>query len=121
MHRSILIFGSLVVTRTVLADPVQARCDLTISRAPDDVRTAILEWAHAEPRCHSLDVRVVPTDGGFYILARADDGRTYDRVVPDADSAAALIVSWAADDSINAPPVVQVPVDINVNVNVGVA
>lgn len=93
-----------------IADPAApggpGTCEVTISRAPDDVRDAIEKWVRAEPRCStSLDVRVVPTDGGLYLLARASNGRIYERVVPDAQSAGVLVASWIADDSVTwAPP-----------------
>jgi len=46
-------------------------------------------------------VRVVETDGGYYLLARDRAGRVHERIVPDAQSAGVLVASWAADD---APP-----------------
>lgn len=90
-----------------IADPAPATCEVTISRAPDDVRDAIEKWVRAEPRCTtSLDVRVVETDGGLYLFAQATTGRIYERVVPDAQSAGVLVASWIADDSVTwAPPV----------------
>ena len=79
-------------------------CEVTISRAPDEVREAIEAWVNAEPRCSTtIDVRVVPTDGGFYIFARDGAGRVRERVVPDAQSAGVLVASWVADDLIAQP------------------
>lgn len=49
----------------------------------------------------SLEVRVVPTDGGYYLFARDDRGFTRDRLVPDGATAGALVASWMADDSID--------------------
>ena len=74
-------------------------CDVTIVRAPEDVRPVVQRWIDAEPKCRgSLEVRIIPTDGGYYLIARDDRGRTNERVVPDAQSAGVLIASWAADD-----------------------
>jgi hypothetical protein len=76
-------------------------CSVDIVRAPDDVRAVVERWVRDEPRCISaLEVRIVRTDGGLYVLARDDRGRAHERVVPDATTAAVLITSWAADDTI---------------------
>ena len=89
-------------------------CEVTISRAPDEVREAIEAWVNAEPRCTTtLDVRVVPTDGGFYLFARDGAGRVRERVVPDAQAAGVLVASWVADDLIAGPPSVNVDIDIS--------
>ncbi len=84
------------------AQPVTSpgACAVTISRAPEDVRIVVEGWVKAEPRCaSSIDVRIVPTDGGLYILAQDDRGGTRERIVPDAQSAGVLIASWVADDT----------------------
>jgi len=82
-------------------------CNVTIVRAPDDVRDVVETWVRAEPRCTgTLEVRIVPTDGGYYIFARDAAGRIRERVVPDPQSAGVLIASWAADD---APPAMAPP------------
>jgi hypothetical protein len=98
-----LILSLLAVSAPAAAQPVTqpTTCQVTVSRAPDDVRDAIEAWVAAEPRCTStLDVRVVPTDGGFYLFARDEAGRVRERVVPDAQSAGVLVASWVADDLI---------------------
>ena len=89
------------------AQPVTqpSTCEVTISRAPDEVREAIEAWVKAEPRCSTtLDVRVVTTEGGFYLFARDSAGRIRERIVPDAQSAGVLVASWVADDLIAATP-----------------
>jgi hypothetical protein len=98
-----LILSLLAVSAPAAAQPVTqpSTCQVTVSRAPDEVRDAIEAWVAAEPRCTStLDVRVVPTDGGFYLFARDEAGRVRERVVPDAQSAGVLVASWVADDLI---------------------
>lgn len=74
-------------------------CGVTFVRAPDDVRYVIEQWVRAEPRCVvGLELRVVPTEGGYYLLARRADGRLHERLVPDAQAAGVLVASWIADD-----------------------
>jgi hypothetical protein len=92
-----------------VAPPSNSTCALTIARAPDDVREVIERWVHAEPRCTTaLEVRVVPTEGGLYLLARDEHGRVRERVVPDAQSAGVLVASWVAADANSAPPPMEV-------------
>jgi hypothetical protein len=77
-------------------------CEVAIARAPDDVRAAIEGALAAEPHCRvALELRVVPTEGGFYLLARDLHGRVRERIVPDAASAATLAASWASDDELD--------------------
>lgn len=84
-----------------VTQPERASCKVTIALAPADVRAEIEAWVRAEPRCErELEVRVVPTEDGLYLSASDPDGRVRERVVPDAQSAAVLVVSWMADDSL---------------------
>lgn len=85
-------------------------CEVSIPTAPDDVRSEIERWVRAEPRCgQPLEVRVVATDGGYYLFARDRTGGVRDRVVPDAQSAGVLVASWIADDA--APPKVETRIE----------
>jgi hypothetical protein len=80
-------------------------CEVRFVRAPDDVRHVIESWLAAEPRCvSSIELRVVPTDDGYYLLAQRGDGRIHERIVPDATSAGVLVASWVADDWVEPPP-----------------
>ena len=82
------------------APPNQGTCQVNIARAPENVRGVVESWVQAEPRCTiNLEVRIVPTEGGLYLLARDEYGRVRERVVPDAQSAGVLIASWVAADS----------------------
>jgi hypothetical protein len=73
-------------------------------RVPDDVRPVVEKWVHAEQHCSvALEVRIVPTDGGLYVIARDDRGQSHERVVPDATSAGVLIASWVSDDALKPP------------------
>ena len=96
-----------LVVLLLLASPAAAeppRCTVTIVRAPEEVRPILEHWVRAEPSCNvSLDVRVVPTDGGYYILATDENQRVRERIVPDAQSAGVLVASWIADDTMLAP------------------
>jgi hypothetical protein len=100
--RNLVAIAALAVATPAAAQPVTSpgACAVTISRAPEDVRIVVEGWVKAEPRCaSSIDVRIIPTDGGLYILAQDDRGSTRERIVPDAQSAGVLIASWVADDT----------------------
>lgn len=95
--RSVLLVPLLIATAEA------APCEVSIPTAPVDVRIEIERWVRAEPRCgQPLEVRVVPTEGSFYLFARDPAGRVRERVVPDAQSAGVLVASWIADDSVPA-------------------
>jgi hypothetical protein len=81
-------------------------CNVNIVRAPDPVRQTIERWLANEHCTLALQVRIIPTEGGLYVLATDDHGRVRERIVPDAASAGVLIASWAADDGLGgaAPP-----------------
>lgn len=113
-------FSSLVAialtSSTALAQPVtspsHAPCAVTIAVAPDDARREIEAWVRAEPRCErQLEVRVVPTEDGLYLSARDAEGRVRERIVPDAQAAAVLVVSWMADDSLG--PDLPTPIEVS--------
>ena len=117
--RTIILLG-FVLAAPVAAQPAPpparaaaagAPCDVTIVRAPDAVRAEVEAWVHAEPHCGAtLEVRIVPTASGLYLLAQDHDGHTYERVVPDAESAGVLIASWSADDGVRpVPPPLPAP------------
>ena len=87
--------------------PVAAgSCNVNIVRAPDPVRQTIEHWLANEHCTLALQVRIIPTEGGLYVLATDDRGRVRERIVPDAQSAGVLIASGAADDGLGgaAPP-----------------
>lgn len=93
-------------------------CSVNIAHAPDDVREIVEHWVAGESRCRpDLEVRIVPTDGGYYLFARDGSGQVRERIVPDAQSAGVLVASWVADDGVVAaadptetpPPGVEMP------------
>lgn len=91
------VAGAQPITHPAMAEP----CNVKIEVAPPEARAEIESWVRSEPRCtKTLEVRVVPTDDGLYLSARDQDGRMRERVVPDGESAAVLVVSWMADDSL---------------------
>lgn len=95
-----------LLPRPAVAQPVRAPspCEVDIVYAPDAVRAVVAQWVHAEPACRvALEARIIPTDGGFYLVVLDERGQVRERIVPDATSAAVLIASWAADDSILSP------------------
>jgi hypothetical protein len=80
------------------ADP----CEVMIARAPAELRAAVETALSAEAHCSvALELRAVPTEGGYYLLARDMHGRVRERIVPDAASAATLVTSWASDDELD--------------------
>jgi hypothetical protein len=105
----IRLAGPLVVL--VSATAAAAPCAVDVVRAPEDVREVVEHWVSAEAQCAaSLEVRIVATKDGLYVVARDRGGRVHDRVVPDAQTAGVLIASWAADTSVaGVTPVVPVP------------
>ncbi len=105
MRRAIVI-ASFAIAGSAAAQPSPPpRCDVTIAHAPDEVRAEIEGWLAQESRCSvALEVRVVPSEGGYYLFARDALGRIRERVVPDAESAGVLVASWAASDGFSAPP-----------------
>jgi hypothetical protein len=96
-----LVLATLLAASTAAAQPMpRPHCGVTILRAPDDVRSVIEQWVQAEPSCTTkLEIRVVPTEGGYYLLARDEHGRLRERLVPDAQSAGVLVASWVAADA----------------------
>lgn len=107
--RNVIYLAVLLAAAPVAAQPdaesgsEPRTCQVTIARAPDDVRQVIETWVRTEPQCSiALEVRIVPTDGGLYLIAHDEQGRIRERIVPDAQTAGVLVASWIADD--NAPP-----------------
>ena len=106
--------SALVVAAVATAQPVtrpaQVACRVDIVVAPPAVRAAIEAWVRTEPRCdRDLVVRVVPVTLGYDLTTSDDEGRVRERIVPDAQSAAVLVVSWMADDSIGSWPAEAAP------------
>ena len=97
----------LLASSTASAQPVTSPdvCRVDIVRAPPEVAGVIQTWVRAEARCGAtLEVRVLPVEGGLYLLARYPDGRIRERVVPDAQAAGVLVASWSAEATVIAPP-----------------
>jgi len=103
----IMRVGAVLLGVTLAGSVAQAApCEVSIERAPDDVRAAIERWVAGEPSCGGpLAVRVVETDEGLYVIATDAEHQTIDREVPDAESAGALVASWAVAAVPTRPPV----------------
>lgn len=85
--------------------PSEIPCRARVIDAPEPVRAEIERWVRLEPRCeHELDVRVTRVASGLHLVATDNEGRVRERVIPDAQSAAVLVVSWMADDAIDDTP-----------------
>ena len=111
-----VIAATLAASTVAVAQPVlhpdATSCRVDIVAAPADVRAEIESWVIAEPRCRvPLELRVVPIEGGYRLSARDRDGGVRVRAVPDARSAAALVASWIADDTIVAAVDDEVAID----------
>jgi len=105
MRTTITLLGVLAATSAAAQPAETPTCRVVIARAPDDVRAAIEEWVGREPSCGvTIDVRAVPTEGGYYLIARDEDGRLHERIVPDAASAGVLVASWIASWEPVPPP-----------------
>jgi hypothetical protein len=109
----LLIASCLAATTPALAQASEpaasavaaSTCYVAVTSAPDDVRAEIEAWVRAEPRCRcQLAVDVVATNEGLHVVARDNHGRTRQRTVPDAQSAAVMVVSWMADDAVAKTP-----------------
>ena len=107
-----LVAAALCRALVAHAQPVMtpSPCVVDFVRAPDDVRE-VIEAALADlAQCAvALEVRIVPTEAGQYVIARDDRGIVHDRVVPDARSAAVLVASWADGGT---PPPLPVRVEV---------
>lgn len=79
-------------------------CEVSIVRAPKRVRDAITARLGLETSCAPLEVRAVPTRGGYYVVARAPNGRLFEDVVARAALAGELVWKWARPTSPATPP-----------------
>lgn len=115
MTKSMLATVSLTFAAAALTSaPAQAddapRCLVEVRRAPDEVRVAIEQWLAGERHCGlPLVVRVIADEGRLFVLAHDDRGRIFEREVPDAESVAALVASWAAPAEAGAGPAITSP------------
>jgi|GEM_PF-4549241 len=93
------------------SDAPDASCSVTITAAPDPVRSEIATWVAAERRCsHTLTLRIEASKAGLRVFARDERGLVRERVVPDDQSIGALIVSWIASEAPAEPaPVIAAP------------
>lgn len=91
--------ATAALSRAASASP--PRCEVAVAEGPDDVRAAIERALAGEMPCGpALVVRVVAADGGLAVDARDARGQVRSRTVPDAQTAADLVASWAADDRV---------------------
>lgn len=108
----LLLAGAGSAAAQPVTHPEAEACKVTVALAPVEVRAEIESWVRAEPRCErELVVRVMPTNEGLYLTATDRKGHVRERVVPDAQSAAVLVVSWMADDSIGPTPTERADAD----------
>jgi hypothetical protein len=101
MYRTVIL--ALVVVAGAVpagADPAPpVPCGVQVRRAPPDLGEAIrLRLAQLSACDVRLDVWIVRAEDGLYVIARDELGRVRERIVPDAEVAAALIASWVEID-----------------------
>jgi hypothetical protein len=105
--RQLIYAALLLISMPAAAEPVTypSTCTVTIARAPDEVREVVEAWVRSESHCSvALEIRIVTTEGGLYLLAQDEHGRMRERIVPDAQTAGVLVASWIADDNAPSPP-----------------
>lgn len=98
-----LVLGHVLVPGRVPAQP--AACGIRLVHPPVDVGPLIDSRVAALGACaHQLDVWIVRTPDGLYLVAQDSLGRIRERLVPDAEVAAALIASWVENVNAILPP-----------------
>jgi hypothetical protein len=81
------------------ADRPSCRVSVTLSGAPEEVRSIVDAWVRNEPSCGAaLDVSIEGVADGYLVSARDARGALRVRLVPDVQTLGALIASWSADD-----------------------
>ena len=85
----------LAVTTPALADSPEPACDVRVVRAPDNVRAAIEARVGIEPTCTKLDVRVIQTRDGYYVVASPPAGEIFEGTVREPGLVGELVTSWA--------------------------
>lgn len=106
---SLALATTTLTTATAQADDVPM-CEVDVKLAPAEVRAAIDTWLSGQRHCgRSLIVRVIADEGRLFVLAHDDRGRIFEREVPDAESVAALVASWAASAEAVASPATTPP------------
>jgi hypothetical protein len=112
----IVLAVALALANVAFGDPSHP-CAVHVARAPAQIRAEIERWLAGESSCNvALEVRVVATEGGYYLLARDVRGRVRERIVPDGASAGVLVASWASDDQLGddvPPPNLARPAEID--------
>lgn len=109
MRLLLLTTALLAGASPALAEPAEP-CHVDYVRGPPEVVATIEAWVRAEPRCATpLELRVIPTADGLYLLGRRPDGRLHERLVPDAQTAGVLVASWVAQDQ---PVAVHAPTTV---------
>jgi hypothetical protein len=75
-------------------------CGVHLLRAPRELAVGIEARIKALSACgRRLDVWIVRAQDGLYVIAKDEQGRMRERVVPDSEVAAALIASWVEVDA----------------------
>lgn len=107
-----VLAGLIGGTAAVEAETEPAPCAVRFVRAPAGMAPVIAARLEALAACTMpLDVWIVRSDEGLYLVARDGLGRMRERMVPDVEVAAALIASWVEPGAFEheAPDVTPAP------------
>src|SRR6187549_816404 len=100
-----------VTTPAIADDEVGAEaegCTVHVIRAPAAVRAALEARIGIESACVTLDVRVIPTRDGYYVIATQPLGESFEGSVRDPGQVGELVIGWARLP----PPVEPAPAPI---------
>jgi hypothetical protein len=102
---------SVILVLVATAPPAAAddACKVRVVRAPDQVRAAIEARVGLESSCVSLDVRVIPTREGYYVIATPPSGDVFEGNVRDPGLVGELVTGWARLPGTVPPETVEPP------------
>jgi hypothetical protein len=94
------------VVLLALSAPASAdhECNVRVVRAPDQVRAAIEARIGIETSCITLEVRVISTRDGYYVIATPPHGDVLEGTVRDPSLVGELVADWAHQPEPAAPP-----------------
>lgn len=103
MRRTSCLIGLALMLLGTDAAAEPEPCGVRLVRAPADVAPALASRLAALDACAApLEVWIVRSDEGLYLVARDPLGRMRERMVPDLEVAAALIASWVEPGALDA-------------------
>jgi hypothetical protein len=95
-----------VAALVAMAVPAAAepRCEVHFVRAPNAVRHTIEVSLAAQAQCTgTIWLRVIPTEGEYYVLGTWADGRIREQAVFGEASVGTLVASWLSEGGVAGP------------------